>query len=190
MSREIDPHNMGPEDVEYVRQRPSLRQEFVMQGLGDPLSKDYPGRNEDLFEDTDSDTQDAGATGPSPQEADRLRQQEADAQEAERRSAEEARLAREAAEEAEQKARELEDLPNGGRSEDGGSGATEEAFELTPEQRWTKDMNKAELLSVIEARNEDYEGDDKIDVGSKPTKTELINLLETDDEELAAAADE
>lgn len=37
MSREIDPENLTEDDLEYINQRPMLRQEFIMQGYGDPL---------------------------------------------------------------------------------------------------------------------------------------------------------
>lgn len=43
MSRNIDPNALTPTDVEYIRVRPNLRREFLLQGLGDPLEPDYPG---------------------------------------------------------------------------------------------------------------------------------------------------
>lgn len=45
MSKEIDPNDLSKDDVEYIRQRPNLRREFVLQGFGDPLESDYPGLN-------------------------------------------------------------------------------------------------------------------------------------------------
>jgi hypothetical protein len=55
MSREIDPDNLSADDVEYVRVRPMLRQEFIMQGYGDPLDPEYPGLNFDAEGDEDED---------------------------------------------------------------------------------------------------------------------------------------
>lgn len=37
MSRHIDPENLSYEDLLYIAQRPTLRAEFALQGLPDPL---------------------------------------------------------------------------------------------------------------------------------------------------------
>lgn len=37
MSRQIDPYRLDPDDLEYLKQRPLLVQEFVMQGFESPL---------------------------------------------------------------------------------------------------------------------------------------------------------
>lgn len=41
MSREIDPMDLSERDIAYIKQRPMLRREFILQGYGDPLSEDY-----------------------------------------------------------------------------------------------------------------------------------------------------
>lgn len=61
MSKQVDPDNLSEDDVEYIRQRPTLRREFMLQGLGDPLSDDYPGLNftpSTSPEDEDEDDED------------------------------------------------------------------------------------------------------------------------------------
>lgn len=59
MSKAIDPHYMSEDDVEYVRQRPNLRREFILQGLGDPLDEDYPG----LISNQDVDEEESDGSG-------------------------------------------------------------------------------------------------------------------------------
>lgn len=80
MSREIDPHYITPEDVEYLKQRDLLVKEFDLQGYGDPLSEDYPylvdkrGRwingEPDFDEDDDDDTEASSPASESEEESD------------------------------------------------------------------------------------------------------------------------
>jgi hypothetical protein len=66
MSKYVDPENLSPEDVEYIKQRPPLRQEFILNGFGDPLDPEYPGLNFDPSELDDSDdSDDSEATSPA-----------------------------------------------------------------------------------------------------------------------------
>ena len=77
MSKAIDPHYMSEDDVEYVRQRPNLRREFILQGFGDPLEEDYPGliSNQDVDEeepdgsgdDSNPDNPDGSDSGSEPE---------------------------------------------------------------------------------------------------------------------------
>lgn len=74
MSKAIDPHYLSEDDIVYIQQRPQLRREFILQGLGDPLDEDYPGRisnqtdgeqppsgdGDDNDPDNDPDNPDAG----------------------------------------------------------------------------------------------------------------------------------
>lgn len=57
MSRQLDPENLTEDDVEYVRVRPLLRQDFIRQGYGDPLDPEYPGLvSSDSEDDEDEET--------------------------------------------------------------------------------------------------------------------------------------
>lgn len=58
MSRDIDPENMTQDDVEYVRQRPTLRREFMLQGYGDPLAEDYAGLVESDGDEDEEENED------------------------------------------------------------------------------------------------------------------------------------
>jgi hypothetical protein len=68
MSREIDPYNLSEDDKVYISQRPGLRQEFILQGLGDPLSDDYDPGNPDGDDSDDGDTDPVPAGEPDPNE--------------------------------------------------------------------------------------------------------------------------
>lgn len=174
MSREIDPENMTQDDVEYVRQRPSLRREFLMQGFGDPLDPDYEG----LAEKPEEDESEEGKA---------------------RREAEEAAKEREEAETREREARQAEADAAAAAAAEGGAGPDDsnkdpdspvEPDELPESKQWTKSMDKADLEKVVQARNEDYEDDEQIVVegtgkDGKVTKADLVSALEQDDRELA-----
>jgi hypothetical protein len=179
MSREIDPENMTADDVEYVRQRPFLRREFIMQGLGDPLDPDYPG-----------------LVGGEPQETDEERElrEAQEKREQEERELAEARereeQARVAAEEAEADAAnaEADELrkSEAAEAEAAAADAGDPAFEqLEESKQWNPSMKKAALEAVIEARNADYDEDEKIVVEGEGTKADLVRALEQDDRELA-----
>jgi hypothetical protein len=43
MSKNIDPDYMTEDDLAYVRDRPTLQQEFILQGYGDVLAQDADG---------------------------------------------------------------------------------------------------------------------------------------------------
>lgn len=60
----------------------------------------------------------------------------------------------------------------------------EDDEEDDPAKQWNTDMTNAELQAVIDARNADYEDDEKITPEGK-NKADLIAALETDDRELA-----
>lgn len=62
--------------------------------------------------------------------------------------------------------------------------------ELPVEKQWSPDMTKAQLDAVIEARNADYDDDEKIGKPEKDNKQSRIDLLEQDDAELAGDEDE
>lgn len=47
MSKDIDPNYISPDDLLYIRDRENLRQEFILQGYGDPLDEKYPGLVDD-----------------------------------------------------------------------------------------------------------------------------------------------
>lgn len=67
MSREIDPYNISEDDKTYISQRPGLRQEFILQGFGDPLSDDYdPNGSDDAGDGGDGDDSvDPGTPDPN-----------------------------------------------------------------------------------------------------------------------------
>jgi hypothetical protein len=66
MSRSIDPNALTPLDVEYIRVRPNLRREFLLQGLGDPLEPDYPG----LVDEDGNPLEPSEAPSPASEEPD------------------------------------------------------------------------------------------------------------------------
>lgn len=72
MARQIDPFAMTEADVAYVRVRPMLRREFIMQGLGDPLDPDYEylvlGDEEPDEEEDESSSNPEGETPEEPDE--------------------------------------------------------------------------------------------------------------------------
>lgn len=63
MSRQLDPEALDEQDVAYIKDRPMIRREFVMQGFGDPLDPEYPGltfSSSPSPEDEQDDTEDDG----------------------------------------------------------------------------------------------------------------------------------
>jgi hypothetical protein len=42
MSKQIDPTNLSDDDKEYIKQRPWIRDEMILQGYDDPLADDSP----------------------------------------------------------------------------------------------------------------------------------------------------
>lgn len=175
MSKYIDPEAMSPEDVEYVRQRPSLLREFKLQEIGDPTVKGYEGHDFDWDTYYDED----GKLRPEPLDG------ESD-------EAREAREAREAQEASEKAAREAAEKAEADRIEAERLAAEQEAAqeeELPAEKQWNSDMTKKELDAVIAARNADYDDDEQI-VVAKDDKASRIAALEQDDKELAGDEDE
>ena len=158
MSKAIDPHYMSEDDVEYVRQRPNLRREFILQGFGDPLEEDYPGliSNQDVDEeepdgsgdDSNPDNPDGSDSGSEPEGSSGSDGDDGDGEEDE--------------------------------DED------EEPITLDESEQWEPEMKNAELATVISRRNEgrDPESDWFIQPeGDK--KGQMIAALEADDQRIA-----
>lgn len=68
MSKEIDPSYLSEDDIVYISQRPSLRREFILQGLGDPLDENYPGRISNQTEESEPDTEEPDTEEPETEE--------------------------------------------------------------------------------------------------------------------------
>lgn len=58
MSRQLDPSALDEQDVAYIRDRPFIQREFIMQGFGDPLSRDYDGLTFEYPEEDEADASD------------------------------------------------------------------------------------------------------------------------------------
>lgn len=165
MSRQVDPNNLTADDVEYIRQRPGLRQEIIAQGFGDPLSENYEGLEDAKFRDP-ADIADVGA----------LREQVVSLQgELQERDEEIGRLTN--------RVSELEDAANQQQEKPSGDD-NEEPVGLPESKQWDSGMTKSELRAVIDARNSDYEDDEKIEP-SEDKKDALVAALTQDDKELA-----
>lgn len=174
MSREIDPYNLSEDDKVYISQRPGLRQEFILQGLGDPLSDDYdPGNPDDDSDDSDDGYDEDGypvnSEYPKPDNWSDLSDEEK----------------RDYVYNGPTNPR-----PSGDPSENvGGDDDTNALDDLPPEKRWGEGMTQPELLKVVKARNADYDDDEKIEPESN-SKDDLVAALKADDQELLEDDDE
>lgn len=126
MSRDINPEALTKDDLLYIEARPNLRQEFILQGLGDPLEQDEEGNY--VFDGYLGD--DAEAPSPASEDVD------------------------------------ISQV-------------------LTAEMIWVDNNTKAELESVIAARN--AERDDPADkiVPEGDKKADLVSALQKDDQAIA-----
>jgi hypothetical protein len=175
MSKYIDPEHMSPEDVIYVRQRPTLLREFDLQGLGDPTKEGFEGHdfnwstyfdeNGNLREEAlDEDNEDPDE--PSGYDVDGFPDGFS-----------------------KPKPDNWSDMSDEEKREFVYGSATEEEDELPEEKRWNPDMTKAQLDAVIAARNADYDDDEQITI-AKDDKQSRIDALQQDDAELAGDDDE
>lgn len=169
MSKDIDPYRISPDDVLYIQHRPMLRQEFRLQGLGDPLAEDYPYLVDDegnFINDASEAPSPASDTGYDedgfPTNSDKEKPENwNDFSDEEKRA-----------------------YVYGKDEEDDGD--KPEPITLSEDMQWSEENKNKELKAVIDARNADR--DPEGDWFIKPegtTKEDLQKALAADDKRVA-----